>query len=359
MKKLIKIKKHLPPPMTASQREFLQTCTPDKLTTYIANNGFFFYVEETQHSIGCLLVRNPDPAVLVRLYERGFDMSYKCRRCGRLCPLAVKVGASPAILRTLIELGLATSNPFGLRHALNLAASRGMLEYVQILVDAGARSGTALFAAVQSRNPALVQYLVQSGFNVNAREELLQGTVLHFLRRAKSATDARAIVKALVTGGADANARDHRGRTPFHYATQHAIGSSMLESLIWYGADVNSFDDDNHQAWYGATRLSHTSIAILYLAGASIEYGSDGDDMLELLVRPALRQIDARASKIIVRVCASLHHLRLPTLVLCDILLEMLSCWRRLPFHFVWDRVKLVRHFHEKPRSRLRLISPK
>jgi len=142
-----------------------------------------------------------------------------------------------------------------LHYALNIASH----DVARTLLNAGAnihktvyKNGrTALHEALGCANlPEIVDALLKAGADANARDR--DGlTPFHY---AASATHLRRVyiqefVEALLAKGADINAKDNDGRTPLHYANRPEI----VHALVAKGADVHA--KDNH----GQTPLDFAS----------------------------------------------------------------------------------------------------
>jgi hypothetical protein len=97
--------------------------------------------------------------------------------------------------------------------ALELAASAGDKECVEMLLEKKARLGLALLAAVNKDRIEIVRTLVQAGAPVNERYDE-QKTALHW-----AAVNGRAeIARFLVQKGADVRAKDQWGHLPVELA---------------------------------------------------------------------------------------------------------------------------------------------
>jgi hypothetical protein len=123
---------------------------------------------------------------------------------------------------------------------LSLAARHGQVESMGVLIEVGAsptttdkRGRTPLMAAVQSRKPEAIRFLIDHGADVNARDQL-QGTAL--LRAAGSFGSLESVqvllsplmwaarwgdaqrVEALVKAGATVTVRDNSGKSALDWA---------------------------------------------------------------------------------------------------------------------------------------------
>ena len=133
---------------------------------------------------------------------------------------------------------------------LNLAARHGQVEVMGVLVEAGAsptatdkRGRTPLMAAVQSRKPEAIRFLIDNGADVNARDQL-QGTAL--VRAAGSFGDLES-VQVLLSAGAEVNVQDKNGMTPLMWAARWGDAPRVL-ALVEAGATVTVRDNSGKTA---------------------------------------------------------------------------------------------------------------
>jgi ankyrin repeat protein len=94
----------------------------------------------------------------------------------------------------------------------------------------------------QERSVPLARLLIQRGADVNAKDPMTSGTVLHV-----AAIYDNCGIATLLLGhpdSVDINAADYNGQTPLHYASKE--GYEMVEWLISHGAAVEAraFDGD-------------------------------------------------------------------------------------------------------------------
>lgn len=349
---------------------------------HVAENGLYYYGWGAWHSLACRAFPYKNIEILSYLLESGLDVASNCTVCSPPCLRAMTEGARPDILRKLIEHGADPNagDPGSGHTALHEAAMSNTSIYCQILLDAGAsvnqctKNGqTALHYAVLAERTTTARYLISRGADVNVRSNHFANTPLHaaIKRHYRSAR----MVRLLLEAGADANMQDDEGRNPVHHAMRNSNYNALL-ALVEHGADVNHVDKRGQhplQEWRVAFYLPRGTLELLCAAGVVVNVldtrnltgmGEKNRILLHAALNsftdngsddPAVREFEDRCYAIarqnmkgMVDVCKALQNLRLPTLVLCDIVLELYSCWVRVRFSDVWDRVATVRHFHER-----------
>ncbi len=143
--------------------------------------------------------------------------------------------------------------------------------------------------ALQSKQPAIVDLLIDSGYEVNFRDWYVlvgQGpkrfdtlvkkflatdwdinerrkhrhglwTPLHWVAQ-RGLTNG---VACLLANGADPNVTDDKGRTPMHIIAQKGVGKNQIELLIEHGGDINSRDADGKTPLDYAQKAKRKSVA--------------------------------------------------------------------------------------------------
>eukprot|EP00966_Prymnesium_polylepis_P110435 2555286-Prymnesium_polylepis.1 len=120
----------------------------------------------------------------------------------------------------------------------------------------GGRCGdelAALLAAVESGDTCLARRALLAGASACASINAKQWTVLHVAAARVDASMAR----VLLLGGADPNARTHKGRTPLHMAADRR-SMGMARVLLLGGADPTARDADGQSCldWCPAHELA-------------------------------------------------------------------------------------------------------
>ncbi len=122
----------------------------------------------------------------------------------------------------------------------------------------------------QVATPELVLNCVQ-GRDVNAAPD--QGkTAMHY---AAIESSNPAVLQALVDSGANVEARDDFGATPIHYAAQNSE-TGMLEVLINAGADIEAEQDGGARALHLAA-LHNSPVAVTMLLNARADVHAEDD----------------------------------------------------------------------------------
>jgi serine/threonine-protein phosphatase 6 regulatory ankyrin repeat subunit B len=169
---------------------------------------------------------------------------------------------------------------------LHLASEYRSLEFVRTLLNHGAkvnaensRGETSLhrllkgqkFVDSECPRVALAQLLLERGANVNTRDKD-QITPLHL------ASDNRSfdVTQLLVDFGADINAKNAQGQTPFSQLMKSSSGHEhshldLILFLLKRGADINTRSKDNTTALHSASKYGLPEVTrVLLNRGASV-----------------------------------------------------------------------------------------
>ena len=127
---------------------------------------------------------------------------------------------------------------------LHLASKNGFKDLVDILVQSGGnvnarnfpKQETPLHLAAQNGHPYIAEYLIQHGSKVNIRNVPLQDTPLHLASR----NGHGQVVDILLQHGSDVDARNAPSQnTPLHLAAQNGH-RQVADILLQGGSDVNA-----------------------------------------------------------------------------------------------------------------------
>ncbi len=197
-----------------------------------------------------------------------------------MTPLTVAVAVNNEDMVKALLAAHADPN-VGRSSALNLAASRGSVPLLDLLVAHGAKLNLtdALREAVGGNHPAAVSKLIQLKADPNAK--FSNGEPLIF-----SALNSPELMRALLDGGANPNQRDSQGLP----LLARAIGndSPVVELLLQHGADPNVQDTAHgltalHYA-AGNPRLATAQVLLKHDAKVNVQ-SKDGKTPLHFAVR--------------------------------------------------------------------------
>ncbi|RDW64332.1 uncharacterized protein DSM5745_09743 [Aspergillus mulundensis] len=198
--------------------------------------------------------------ILKLLCEHGLDFNLEVERvpidwsrsplCSTVLGTAVKHGHASTV-RFLLESGarIDVHNAYGDRHFLHLASSRGHLEVVKVLVDAGAdvnfanHNSTALSAAAYRGDVDLVKFLLQRGADPNWGDSTSEPLKLAALENHVE------VIQCLLTHGA----RTSLGLVHGPYYRCHAnVVEVLLRHMNYPQAARNNFEEEGQVALLAA-----------------------------------------------------------------------------------------------------------
>jgi hypothetical protein len=214
------------------------------------------------HAAGC---GNPSPAD----YTEAEARAYLAARGFEFTPEELARSAREDALDVVIAFLAAGIDPDALGgRAAALAAGRGTIEVLRLLLEAGADPNlpggsfgqTPLIAAVLRDRIEAAELLLEAGADPDARTR--SGAVaLHF---AKDVETARLLLEA----GADPGLADSRGATPLMGAI--LLGDvGLIELLLEHGADPNATDQDGRSALLYAKVMHFSEIEERLLAAGA------------------------------------------------------------------------------------------
>ena len=123
---------------------------------------------------------------------------------------------------------------------------------------------TSLHDAVDQRNVARINALLEAGADVNSRD-VVGHTALH----GAAIAGYVAVLNALLDAGADVNAQNEVDLSPLHYAAVEHVDA--VRALLEAGADVNARDIlDMSPLHWAADNANTGAVRILLEAGADV-----------------------------------------------------------------------------------------
>lgn len=211
---------------------------------------------------------NGHPEAVALLLAHGAVVDHRDHNGERALLWAAREGDA-AVVALLLRAGAvpdSDADPFGETPLLQ-AARYGRLEVARLLLAAGAdverqsNSGwTPLYAAVLSREAAVVALLLDAGARPNPPDSQALATPLHEAAR----YDEPSILRLLLAAGAEVAARDYRGQTPLHAAAlRNGVEVALL--LLAAGAELDARDE---------TGRTPILLAIGFPADQAFDYGS-------------------------------------------------------------------------------------
>ena len=129
---------------------------------------------------------------------------------------------------------------------LEIALQSQQPAIVDLLIDAGyeinLRDWYVLVGQGPKRFDTLLKGFLAKGWDINARQKHRHGmwAPLHWVAQ----RGLTAGVLYLLENGADPNITDDKGRTPMHIIAQKGVGKNQVQLLIEHGGDINIRDTD-------------------------------------------------------------------------------------------------------------------
>ena len=146
---------------------------------------------------------------------------------------------------------------------LEIALQSQQPAIVDLLIDSGYeinfRDWYVLVGQGPKRFDTLVKKFLATGWNINERRKHRRGlwTPLHWVAQ-RGLTNG---VACLLGNGADPNIADDKGRTPMHIIAQKGVGKNQIALLIEHGGDINSRDTDGKTPLDYAQNAKKKSVA--------------------------------------------------------------------------------------------------
>lgn len=111
---------------------------------------------------------------------------------------------------------------------------------------------TALEEAVKLNNVSKIKEVLAYGNDVNYKNKVGQN-VLHFLARCNQDDSYYDVAEVLLKNGADVNARDNKGQTPFYFLVQRA-NLRMVQLFLSYDADISVINNIGENLLFPAAK---------------------------------------------------------------------------------------------------------
>ena len=146
---------------------------------------------------------------------------------------------------------------------LEIALQSKQPAIVDLLIDSGyeinLRDWYVLVGQGPKRFDTLVKGFLAKGWNINASQKHQRGvwTPLHWVAQ-RGLTNG---VACLLANGADPNVTDDKGQTPLHFIAQKGVGKNQAALLIEHGGELNALDDSGQTPLDYAKKAKRESVA--------------------------------------------------------------------------------------------------
>ncbi len=156
---------------------------------------------------------------------------------------------------------------------LEIALQSKQMAIVDLLIDSGyeinLRDWYVLVGQGPKRFDVLVKGFLAKGWDINALQKHRRGmwTPLHWVAQ-RGLTNG---VACLLANGADPNVTDDKGQTPLHFIAQKGVGKNQAALLIEHGANPNVRDDTGQIPLDYAKKAKRKTVATFLTELAQIE----------------------------------------------------------------------------------------
>ena len=146
---------------------------------------------------------------------------------------------------------------------LEIALQSKQMAIVDLLIDSGyeinLRDWYVLVGQGPKRFDTLVKGFLVKGWDINALQKHRRGmwSPLHWVAQ-RGLTNG---IACLLANGADPNVTDDKGQTPLHFIAQKGVGKNQVELLIEHGADLNAHDDTGQTPLDYAKKAKRKTVA--------------------------------------------------------------------------------------------------
>ena len=186
--------------------------------------------------------------------------------------LRINVKSAKGYLVPTVEAPHVQEVPGGHVYAYQVGPTMPLLEIalqskqpaiVDLLIDLGyeinLRDWYVLVGQGPKRFDTLVKGFLAKGWDINASQKHRRGmwTPLHWVAQ-RGLTNG---IACLLANGADPNVTDDKGQTPLHFIAQKGIGKNQAALLIEHGADLNIRDDTGQTPMDYAKKAKRKTVA--------------------------------------------------------------------------------------------------
>ena len=213
-----------------------------------------------------------NPAVIEALLNAGADLSARDANGRTPLHFAAGMDKNTAVIEALLNAGAdlnartgngSTALHFAAGMNVNLADSNINLSDIIMLFS----EDRSLLLADSNNNRAVIEALLNGGAEPNAQTQS-GWTPLHV---AAGMNKNPAVIEALLNAGADLSARDANGRTPLHVAARMNENPWMIKALLNGGAEPNAQTQSGSTPLHVAAGMNKNPAVIEALLNASAE----------------------------------------------------------------------------------------
>lgn len=128
---------------------------------------------------------------------------------------------------------------------------------------------TALFIACEEENDVAVKFLIESGCDVNYKNDMDSTPIFYVANKA--------CLQLLLDAGADVEHTNSAGEQPLSTLIVHKNGSEMISTLVAAGVDINTKNADGMTVLMQIAKKSDSPEAISLLLAAGADLGAQND----------------------------------------------------------------------------------
>lgn len=373
-----------------------QSCTPAELRLANKLRVFEFSAEVVKE-----IISNPNTDVFSTL----LDLRPREMRAPVGWHVVVKKAVDAKFLCKVLQLGVDIDARFDRYTALEIAIDAHKPSFCELLLEAGANvnlsilgeEGYPIYRAIERGCDQVVEVLLRWGANINnpftaielwaGESELPNSRVLPVIFPHLRFADSND--NHLEYEDWDSLFRHAISNTGSHWPIFDLLNQFADSGIVVSGASPTKNGDRlviEYSAWIEALEQSciWQIVSILYMSGMVctaaekqlfsgltaprwiVTHGAVSNPLFQSLMAGILPPLQPDSSAQLFRVhrtcntliyalsdriatiCIALQQLRLPTLVLVELIQAVYSHWPNIRFCDIWNRVVLVRHFHDK-----------